>query len=97
MEMENKLVVCVQGVTVEETESKIKKALHKQYMISEDDFSATENEGFQFLFCDEGGGDVMVECFPFPRFTQVEISGEFDCDTIAVHKLVVDTLISESE
>ncbi|GMX64554.1 hypothetical protein Elgi_38230 [Paenibacillus elgii] len=93
--MENKLVVCVQGVSVDEAESKIKEALYKNYMISEDDFTETEDQGFEFLFCDEGGGDVMIECFPFPEFTQVEISGEFDCDTIAVHKLIVETLFSE--
>lgn len=47
MDMENKLVVCVQDVTAEVAESKIKTALNKNYMISDNDFTATENDGFQ--------------------------------------------------
>ncbi|MNC04937.1 hypothetical protein D3C75_523890 [compost metagenome] len=97
--MENVLIIWLNGTLADVAKQSVKSALSRDYSIEECDLQPTEN-GFEFIFDDETGGNARIEFIYDARWEpllSIKITTDLFWESIRLYELVQGCFEDDSE
>ncbi|KUP22389.1 hypothetical protein [Paenibacillus sp. DMB5] len=94
--MENVLIIWLNGAIADVAKQAVKAALSCSYSIEERDLQPIDN-GFEFTFDDETGGNARIEFINDDPHLSVKITTDFSWEAIPLYDLVQSCFDDEEE
>ncbi|OKP95085.1 hypothetical protein [Paenibacillus sp. P46E] len=94
--MENVLIIWLNGALADVAKQTVRSALSRSYSIEDRDLQQVDN-GFEFIFDDETGGNARIEFINDDPHLSVKITTDFSWEAIPLYDLVQDCFEDEGE